>query len=152
MKLNGWQRIGVILSALWVLGISSWIKDSWKIWLPAALIPIVLVWLLIYLLLWIYRWIIAGGLPQPIARHAHKLPILIVIIVALSVAYQYQHKQNKLRALGRCEMSAEKLQNGDKRIDVSDYMHSCMRAEGYESEWGDHAYDCAMANNPDCYE
>ena len=82
MRLNGWQRIGIVASIGWAIGVYvvylvigpvDWSKygtfmpnpDSYWLsfrshWVALALVPIVLGWLVVYALVYLVRWIRAG--------------------------------------------------------------------------------------------
>jgi hypothetical protein len=67
MKLNGWQRIGVVLSALWVLIALYFISfevpaDEVTVWrlLAALFLPILAFWAIAYAALFAFLWIRKG--------------------------------------------------------------------------------------------
>ena len=63
-SLNGWQRIGVILSIGWVLlvcaeGLTA-TNPTLLEFLSALTIPIILLWVTPPALLFVYRWVVDG--------------------------------------------------------------------------------------------
>jgi hypothetical protein len=90
-RLNGWQRLGIVLSALWVLVGGLWgrhltvapyfdciksapnidtmnfceryLQDWGSTAMLIALVPIPIAWLLVYIVVWTVRWIRRGFQP-----------------------------------------------------------------------------------------
>jgi hypothetical protein len=90
-RLNGWQRIGIVLSALWVLVGGLWgrqlavapyfdciksapnidtmnfceryLQDWGSTAMLIALVPLPIAWLLVYIVVWTVRWIRRGFQP-----------------------------------------------------------------------------------------
>jgi hypothetical protein len=69
MKLNGWQRIGVVLSALWLLivlvfvalNVSDAVGTHWvRGTLVAVFLPILAFWVVAYAALFAFRWVRSG--------------------------------------------------------------------------------------------
>lgn len=76
MRLNGWQRIGIVASTLWLLGGSAYayeiaVLETGTIQLLCigviAVMPIILGWLFVWLAVLAVRWVCAGFSlpPQP---------------------------------------------------------------------------------------
>lgn len=71
MELNGWQRLGIIASVLWLLGGAS-LAAVWSVGLPAfwvdfgldvgimAVVPIVCGWMLAWIIPRLTRWVRRG--------------------------------------------------------------------------------------------
>lgn len=65
MKINGWQRIGIIASVGWVLFavfkfLPIWSKDDLPAIAIVVFVPIPLAWGAVYLVLFLIRWVRRG--------------------------------------------------------------------------------------------
>lgn len=100
--LNGWKRIGIVLSVLWALWVSfpscreSWLYYPKLVFLWGqfilnyafnVLVPIILGWLLVYLIIlvcrWVKTWIHSAGREGNIVKHFVAVIVTFMATVAV---------------------------------------------------------------------